>query len=526
MPFTVKCLLVDDLEENLVALGALLEQDGVELLRARSGSEALELLLVHDIALALLDVQMPEMDGFQLAELMRGSERTRHIPIIFVTAGTHEPHRVFKGYELGAVDFLHKPVDPLILANKAAVFFQLYRQKLQLAEDLRERTETLRLNEMFVAILGHDLRTPLNTMLTSAEVLLRAPGDPAAQGAPARILSSGRRMQTLIENVLDLARARLAGGIALKREQVDLDRLLAAALLEHQALSPATAIEVECRGDLRGDWDSDRLAQVLSNLVGNAIQHGEAGGPVQVSVDGTHASSVILTVANPGGIAPEALPHVFDPFGSGRRQRARNEGLGLGLFIVRQIVDAHGGEIGVLVENECRTVFRVALPRGVAASPEAMPGHASFSVRSLPDKPLDSAGTPHAPKPVRRILVVDDNHDSADSLAILLELEGNQTRTAYDGLEAIQVAGEFRPDVIVLDLGLPKLDGYQAAQRIRGESWGQQMVLVALTGWDDEDDRRRTRDAGFDRHLVKPVDGLALQKILLDLPVRSVAAPV
>src|SRR6201994_1827261 len=148
----VKCLLVDDLEENLLALSALLERPDVELLTARSGREALELLLVHDVALAFLDVQMPEMDGFQLAELLRGSERTRHIPLIFVTAGARDQHRLFKGYESGAVDFLFKPIEPHILKSKAEVFFQLYRQKQQLLVELEHRTETLRLNEMFAAV--------------------------------------------------------------------------------------------------------------------------------------------------------------------------------------------------------------------------------------------------------------------------------------------------------------------------------------------------------------------------------------
>src|SRR5271170_703601 len=149
----VKCLLVDDLQENLLALSALLEEQEVEILPARSGPEALELLLVHDFALAFLDVQMPEMDGFQLAELMRGSERTRHVPIIFVTAGAREPQRLFKGYEAGAVDFIYKPIEPHILKNKADVFFQLHRQRLELAQELKDRTETLRLNEMFSALL-------------------------------------------------------------------------------------------------------------------------------------------------------------------------------------------------------------------------------------------------------------------------------------------------------------------------------------------------------------------------------------
>ena len=360
----VKCLIVDDLEENLLALSALLEPHDVEILRARSASEALELLLVHDVALALLDVQMPDMDGFQLAELMRGSERTRTIPIIFVTAGAHEPHRVFKGYESGAVDFLHKPVDSLILGSKVSVFFQLYRQKLQMAEDLRERTETLRLSEMFVAILGHDLRTPLTTILTSTELLRRSPDPETVLQIAERVRSGVRHMQTLVENVLDLARARLAGGIPLNREEVDLAALIGSSVQEHQAVSPQVHFNVSTQGNLRGEWDADRLKQVLSNLLGNALQHGDAGKPVDVIADGTRPESISVTVGNSGRIPPDALPHVFDPFAAARRQRARNEGLGLGLYIVRQIVGAHGGDVGVHVENDARTVFRFTLPRG------------------------------------------------------------------------------------------------------------------------------------------------------------------
>src|SRR5579864_9275968 len=160
----VKCLLVDDLEENLLALSALLRRDDIDILTARSGAEALELLLSHEVALAFLDVQMPEMDGFELAELMRGAERTKHVPIIFVTAGTRDPARVFKGYETGAVDFLFKPIDPHVLKSKVDVFLELAAQRRQL-------TDALRLYEMFVAILGHDLRNPLGSLIAGAELL-------------------------------------------------------------------------------------------------------------------------------------------------------------------------------------------------------------------------------------------------------------------------------------------------------------------------------------------------------------------
>jgi two-component system sensor histidine kinase/response regulator len=199
----IKCLLVDDLEDNLLALAALLQSEDVDVFAARSGPEALELLLVHDFALAFLDVQMPEMDGFQLAELMRGSERTRQVPIIFVTAGAREAQRVFKGYESGAVDFIYKPIEPLILKNKADVFFQLYRQRQQLAQQLKDKTETLRLNEMFSALLAHDLRNPLSAILASAQLLKRRSSEAHAQEVAARILSSGGHMGRLIEDMLD-----------------------------------------------------------------------------------------------------------------------------------------------------------------------------------------------------------------------------------------------------------------------------------------------------------------------------------
>ncbi|MFL6600281.1 MAG: ATP-binding protein [Steroidobacteraceae bacterium] len=359
----VKCLLVDDLEENLLALSALLRRQDVEILTARSGAEALELLLIHDVALALLDVQMPEMDGFELAELMRGSERTRQVPIIFVTAGGRDQHRVFKGYESGAVDFLFKPIEPHILQNKADVFFQLYRHKQQLAQELREKTETLRLNEMLTAVLSHDLRSPLNAVLTSALLIQRRSTEEPVKETAARILSSGQRMSRMIEDMLDMARARLAGGIPLQREPANLGALLDRVLNEVQAAYPERQILAEQAGDLNGNWDGERMAQVASNLLGNALQHGDARGDVRVSVDGTRPESVVMKVENSGTIPPELLPQLFDPFRRARRQTGRTEGLGLGLYIVQQIVLAHGGSVDAQSGKNNRTAFVVRIPR-------------------------------------------------------------------------------------------------------------------------------------------------------------------
>lgn len=359
----VKCLLVDDREDNLLVLTALLEQDGVEFLTARSGLEALELLLANDVALALLDVHMPDMDGFELAELMRGSERTRHVPLIFVTAGAHDHMRQFRGYDHGAVDFLYKPIEAHVLRSKAGVFFQLHRQQRQLARELHARTETLRMNELFVAALGHDLRNPLNAIVASAQYLSFASTDASATAAAGRIVSSGLRMSRMIKDMLDLARARLAGGIDVSRATADLGDIVEKVAEELRSVAGDKRIEVAAEGDLRGEWDADHLARVVSNLIGNALTHGDRGEPVRVRIDGS-APRVVLTVSNRGVIPASRRANLFDPFHAHESAPGRRDGLGLGLFIVQALVLAHGGAIDVRSEAAEGTTFRVELPRG------------------------------------------------------------------------------------------------------------------------------------------------------------------
>jgi two-component system, sensor histidine kinase and response regulator len=384
----VKFLLVDDLEENLSALEALLERPELVLLKARSGRQALELLLEHEVALALLDVQMPEIDGFELAELMRGAERTRHVPIILVTAGTRDQRRMFKGYDAGAVDFLFKPIDPLILKHKAETFFQLYRQRQELSRRIealreseeaqnrlaRELEETLRFNETFVAIVGHDLRNPLNVILMAGEILLRRLEEPGVRKTAEQVRSSGRRMMSMLDDLADLARARLSGGIVVQREPADLSSLARKVVAEHRASHPERDIELLAEGNFQGSWDSGRIEQVLSNLIGNALRHGTPSCRVTVNLDGRADDHVSVSVQNAGTIAPDLLPHVFHPFRSGRARADRSDGgLGLGLFIVKQLVEAHVGEIVVQSSPEEGTAFRLRLPR---ASKTPLPAEA------------------------------------------------------------------------------------------------------------------------------------------------------
>jgi signal transduction histidine kinase len=351
----IAILLVDDVEENLIAMEALLRRDGVDILLATSGREALELLLAREVALALLDVQMPEMNGFELAELIRGAERTKHVPIIFVTAGARDPHRVFEGYETGAVDFLFKPVDPHALTSKVDVFIALYRQR-------RELAEALRLNEMFVAILGHDLRNPLGALVLGTQQLERHLADSdTLRPTVARMRRAGARMTEMIDQLLDLTRARLGGGLGFARDRraVDVTALVRRIADEVGGAHPDRRIDVEGPDECVLSGDPQRLLQLFSNLLGNAIQHG-AAGPVTVTVT-PDGGFVRIDIHNPGAIPASKLATLFDPFRS-RDPDASGGGLGLGLFIAEQIALAHGGSIAPDSAPETGTRFVVRLP--------------------------------------------------------------------------------------------------------------------------------------------------------------------
>jgi signal transduction histidine kinase len=371
----VKVLAVDDVEENLVALAALLSQPALELIQANSGTEALEALLVHDIALALLDVQMPGMDGFELAELMRGSERTKHVPIIFLTAGAPDRTRLFQGYDAGAVDFLFKPIDPQLLSAKVDVFVELHRQKRQLASQLEQIQQAQRMSDLFVGVLGHDLRNPLSSIANGAALLELKADNPDETRKKARvILNASRRMERLIQQLLDFALARVKGAIPIVPVSLDLAKSARQVVSELDTALSAH-VELESHGDTSGAWDADRMMQVISNLVGNALEHGNAESPIRLSIDGEAPDQVLFSVENRGTIPRETLAVLFSPF----KPRGRNSrGLGLGLYIVDQVVLAHGGRVTVDEPAPGRTRFVVRLPRRSLARPSELPAGTSL----------------------------------------------------------------------------------------------------------------------------------------------------
>mgnify|MGYP003576701558 CR=1 FL=1 len=523
MKSPVKFLLVDDLEANLLALEGLLQRDGLELLKARSGPEALELLLVHDVALALLDVQMPEMGGFELAEIMRSTERTRSVPIVFLTAGVVDQERRIKGFETGAVDFLPKPIDPKNLLNKAAVFYELARQRQELTEReamLRSANAQLarsnaeleradRSKDEFLAMLAHELRNPLAPLRNAATILRSSEiGEEQRERTVALLERQVGNLSHMIDDLLDVSRIT-QGKIELRCSPVELRPILKSAASTVSDLSRDAGQDLVVslpQEPIYLNADSTRLEQIIGNLLTNACKYSGPGTRIELSaeiVSGSGGQEVIVRVADNGhGIDPELLPRVFGLFVQGKRGIDRaNDGLGIGLTIVHRLVVMHGGTIQAHSEGLGRGAeFTVRLPVLASYVPEES----------------------HAPATGKRgksfrILIVDDNRDSAESMAMLQELNGHDTRVAHHGTDALEIAADFRPEVVLLDIGLPGMDGFEVARRMRTSPETGSAFLIALTGYGSDDDRKRATDAGFDEHLVKPADLKLLAKWLEDL---------
>ncbi|EJL76530.1 hybrid sensor histidine kinase/response regulator [Variovorax sp. CF313] len=371
-----KLLIVDDLPENLLALEALIRAPGRIVYRAASADAALALLLEHEFALAIVDVQMPGMNGFELAELMRGTERTRHIPIIFVSAAGRELNYAFQGYESGAVDFLHKPLDPHAVVSKVHVFVDLYRHRKalrhemeslaaahrkqeelvqQLQQTQHELERAVRMRDDFMSMVSHELRTPLNTLYLEAQLRqLHLSKGNLANFAPERLPAmierdqrQIRNMVRLIDDMLDVTRMR-RDALSIKTEPVDLAALARAVVenLRQQAEAAGSAITLIAPAELHGVWDEFRIEQVLTNLLTNALRYG-GGKPVEMVVQQMGGTARVAVRDQGIGIAPEDQERIFKQFERTKDSRKHAAGLGLGLYITHKIVSLHGGQIGV-----------------------------------------------------------------------------------------------------------------------------------------------------------------------------------
>jgi len=387
---STKLLIVDDLPENLRALNAIIQQEGRTVYQAFSGEAALALLLEHEFALAILDVQMPGMDGFELAELMRGTEKTRHIPIVFVSAAGRELNYAFKGYETGAVDFLYKPLDVGAVKSKVNVFVSLYQQRhetrrqVAALEKSRHEQETLlqelhatqaqlqysvQMRDEFMSMVAHELRTPLNTLFLEAQVrkmqLDRHNLDAFNEDNLNKMVArDGRQIQSmirLIDDMLDVSRMR-SGRLSIRPKQTDLSVLLERIVsdLAHQAGAQGTTITLTAQPHVIGLWDAFRIEQVVANLLNNALRYGQKM-PIEVTLT-ADAHQARIDVRDYGvGISSTDQQRIFNAFERGANNGAPG-GLGLGLYITKQLTEAHQGEIVVLSSLGEGALFSVSLP--------------------------------------------------------------------------------------------------------------------------------------------------------------------
>ena len=356
----------------------------------------------------------------------------------------------------------------------------------------------------FLAILAHELRNPLAPIRNAVQILNRECAlAPESQWALSAIERQVRQMARLIDDLVDVARIT-SNRFDLRRERVDLASVLRLAIETSGTLLRAAGQEfttVLPESPIYLDADPIRLAQAVSNLLNNAAKFTDRGGHIWLVVE-RNGSDAEITVRDTGvGISRAMLPHVFEMFTQGEQAHSRTlGGLGIGLTLVKRLIEMHGGTVAAdSAGQNMGSTFVIRLPTLVDSS----------------QRPQSKAEDPaRMSPPSLRILVVDDNRDAADSLAMLLRTSGNDIRTAYDGAEAVQVANDFEPEVVLLDIGLPNMDGHEVAQRIRQEPWARRTCLIAVTGWSDEADRARSRAAGFDHHLVKPLDTSHLAQLL------------
>ena len=529
----INILIVDDEPKNLTVLETVLDDPAYRLVRAESADEALLALVSEQFALLILDIRMPGMTGFELAQLIKERKKTARVPIIFLTAYYSEDQHVLEGYDTGAVDYLHKPVNPPILRSKVAVFAELHRKSRDAAlanealiaevaerrhaeEQLRELNETLeqrvtertealhradRLKDEFLAMLGHELRNPLSA-ITNAMQLIHAAGQNAERVAWALALvdRQTRNLRRIVDDLLDVARIT-RGRIELRRQPVDVSQVIEQAVEVVRPLlhgeDHGLHVALAAAGPLRVDADVTRLEQSVVNLLLNAIKYTAKERRITVTAEQVNLEAIITVRDNGIGIAPEMLPRVFDLFAQADRSLDRAQGgLGIGLYICRQLIELHGGAVSASSSGiGTGAEFTIRLPalQEAAAGGVLMPSQSPEGAHAI----VNAAG--------RRVLLVDDNVDAAETLAWLLSEHGYSVCIAHDGPTGLKAAHDFKPEVLLLDLGLPGIDGYELAQRLRLNGFGSALI-IAISGYAHESDIEGSRAAGFDRHFAKPVE--------------------
>jgi signal transduction histidine kinase len=530
-----RILVVDDIAANRLAVQAVLQPLGQELIEARSGEEALKASLVHDFAVMLMDVQMPGLDGFATVELLRQRERTRFTPVIFITA-FGDISTSARGYSLGAFDFITKPFDGDVLRARVGALVSLWQRGQQLelqASELRRNAEERARERMareaaeaasamkdeFLAVVSHELRTPLNAILGWAEALRggKLTAD-RVQSALETISRNARVQARLIEDLLDVSRI-IAGKLTITSAPVDLAAVArrAAETILPMAEDKGVGLEVVIEpGDHNVMGDAARLQQVALNLLSNAVKFSAQGTHVQLTLGARGGTEEVeLTVVDHGiGIAPEFLPHVFERFRQAEHGGTRQHGgLGLGLAIAARIVELHGGHMTAYSDGVGKgAVFTVRLP--TRARSDRKPRMYDTGRGGAQTGQFRAIGwareTPRLDG--LRVLFVDDEADARELLAHVLGDAGAEVSVAASAAEALPLLERERFDVLVSDIGMPGEDGYSLMRKVAAAAAeGRHMPPgIALSAFSSVQDRERALAAGFKTHLSKPLDAHAL----------------
>jgi len=518
----VSILVVDDRADKLLAYEVILAELKQNIVCARSGKEALRCLLQDDFAAILLDVNMPGMDGFETAALIRQRQRCETTPIIFVSAINDTVNHISRGYSLGAVDYILTPVVPDILRAKISVFVDLFKKTEQIKRQAEERANLIReqtaaeharaeaerasaAKDRFLAMLSHELRTPLTPVLASILTLESENSVPENMQESLQLIRRNVELEArLIDDLLDLTRIS-KGKVQLSFEIVDAHRLLRNALeicqldIEQKKLELRTEFAAN---KVYLEADPARLQQIFWNLIKNAVKFTPNGGKLSIRTTNDGNGQLRVEVEDSGcGIDPQLLPRVFDAFEQGGRTQLG--GLGLGLAISKALVEAHHGLINAQSGGRNQgTRFTTLFP--------------TCENNAIPE-------STHAPRSASerrsvRLLLVEDHEDTNRSLTRLLRRRGYEVHPAYDMRSALDLAANKQFDVLVSDIGLPDGSGIDLLKTLRskGEVFG-----IALSGYGMEDDIRRSRDVGFSHHLTKPVDLNKLDSIIQEAPLSQ-----
>ena len=493
---------------------AVLEQAGVTAVGCTTLQEVCDRLENGAAALLLVEEAVEADREHRLDSWLRIQPHWSDLPVLVLARPGADSESVARAMDrLGNVTVLERPVrvSSLVSAVRTALRarerqYQTRAHLTRLEENERELRDNHRRKDEFLAVLAHELRNPLAPIRNSLHILrLTGRNDPAASRVGEMMERQVNHMVRLVDDLMEVS--RITGGkIELRKETVDIATVIESAietsqpLIESGGLRLGVVIQPE-RMMLEGD--PVRLAQVFANLLNNAAKYTDAGGEIRINVM-REGDEIVASVRDTGtGIPPAMLPRIFELFTQVDRHSGRTQGgLGIGLTLVRSLVELHGGSVDATSDGPglgSEFVVRLPLSRATGAEPDVA-------------APAEALG-----RIPRRILVVDDNRDAAESLGMLLHLIGADVQVVFDGPAALQAMKTYSPTAVLLDIGMPGMDGQEVARRIRQDPAYDQVTLIALTGWGQESDRRRTLAAGFDYHLIKPADLDALQALLASL---------